>query len=86
MQMSINMDAIKAFEDYLTDSEKARATIKKYVYAAEQLSWFLGDQELCKSADFGISGAVAEESQGADGKHSPVRHKRLSRVLWADGM
>lgn len=49
MQMSINMDAIKAFEDYLTDSEKARATIKKYVYAAEQLSWFLGDQELCKA-------------------------------------
>ncbi|MFR5861834.1 MAG: tyrosine-type recombinase/integrase [Flavonifractor plautii] len=47
--MSINMDAIKAFEDYLTDSEKARATIKKYVYAAEQLSWFLGDQELCKA-------------------------------------
>ena len=49
MQMSINMDAIKAFEDYLTDSEKARATIKKYVYATEQLSWFLGDQELCKA-------------------------------------
>ena len=46
----ITEENVELFNDYLSNEEKARATVSKYLHDVRELQLWLGEQELCKSA------------------------------------
>lgn len=57
----ITTEAIKSFNDYLINEEKAAATVNKYLHDVGEFQTWLSEQELCKTAVLAYKSYLCEQ-------------------------